>query len=88
MRHDQESQQLAKWLSSQNDDVRSRIQSIPPRVVETVVDYLLAWLENEEDVQVFFDGINVADESDGLAGELYGEDGWIERFSDPSTALD
>ena len=26
-------------------------------------------------------GENLAELSDGLCGELYGEDGWIERFS-------
>ncbi|WP_298021020.1 hypothetical protein [uncultured Campylobacter sp.] len=32
-------------------------------------------------------GENLAELSDGLCGELYGEDGWIEKFSGYPTSL-
>lgn len=35
----------------------------------------------ENDVQVFADGKNVVTLSDGIHGELFGEEGWQARFS-------
>lgn len=54
-------------------------------LVVKVVDYgmhnVLSMIESHDDVQLLYDGVNLAEVSDGLAGELYTEDGWIERFS-------
>ena len=48
---------------------------------------LLTALEMSDDVALSVRGVSVADVSDGLAGELFGEHGWIRQFSafDPST---
>lgn len=52
-------------------------------VVNEVVHDVLWYFENSEDYRLVGPSDrSLADESDGLAGELYSEDGWIARFSD------
>jgi hypothetical protein len=56
-----------------------------PEVVDTVLHFLLWMIEHEKEIQL---GLRVNDKtyanlreiSDGLAGELYGQRGWIKRF--------
>jgi len=57
-----------------------------PQIVDTTLHHLLWTLEQEQSVNllakdehdVFY---NAREASDGLAGELYGDQGWIARFS-------
>jgi hypothetical protein len=35
----------------------------------------------EEGIAVVVDGCNIAEHSDGLQGELFGEDGWFAKYS-------
>ena len=63
------------------------ISSLVPDVVDSVLHHLLNWLEQEEVycVSAEIDGEtdkNISLSSDGFAGELYGQRGWIQRFSD------
>lgn len=65
---------------------RSLLRRLVPRIVDTTLHHLLWTLEGNEDitVSVTADGENcpnIASESDGLAGEVYGPAGWIARFS-------
>jgi hypothetical protein len=65
---------------------RRALERIVPAFVDTVIHHMVWMFEQEETVriQVQADGAksaNLAAESDGLAGELYGDDGWIARFS-------
>lgn len=63
------------------------IKDLVPEIVDTTIHNLLWTLEQEEmidvTVNVDVDGklASLKDVSDGLAGELYTEDGWIFRFS-------
>lgn len=62
------------------------IRWLIPQVVDTTLHHLLWTLEQEETVNVAVktEGAEIAslrEASDGLAGELYSEDGWIARFS-------
>jgi len=56
-----------------------------PQVVENTIQKLLSALEQDESVfvSVVSDGVvtpDIKEMSDGLAGELFGEAGWIARF--------
>jgi hypothetical protein len=68
-------------LSSQSE----LINDLVPKIVDTTLHHLLWTLEQEESIDVTInDGnkpVSIKDISDGLAGELYTEDGWINRFS-------
>jgi hypothetical protein len=37
--------------------------------------------EQEEEIDLIVDGVNLREASDGLAGELYGEDGLVAKYS-------
>lgn len=42
---------------------------------------MLFMLEEHEEIEMLYAGENIVEESDGLSGELYTEDGWIEKYS-------
>ncbi|MFD1425569.1 epimerase [Kroppenstedtia sanguinis] len=80
--------ELYEELASSFDKEQLNILSnLIPQIVDTTLHYTLACLEEEKDdvkVSVQVDQGTVDDlveASDGLAGELYTEDGWIARFS-------
>ncbi|MEZ3428796.1 MAG: hypothetical protein K1W36_00600 [Lachnospiraceae bacterium] len=52
-----------------------------PQVVDLCLHNILWMVEQEEDITLSFKEINLKDESDGLSGELYTEDGWIQKYS-------
>ncbi len=43
---------------------------------------MLCLFEEHDEFQIIVGGENIADISDGLSGELYTSDGWIEKFSE------
>lgn len=55
-------------------------------IVDTTLHHLLWTVEQEDLIEFTFKEddqiVNINEISDGLAGELYTEDGWISRFSD------
>lgn len=68
-------------LSGQNE----LINELVPKIVDTTLHHLLWILEQNKSIDVTInDGnkaVSIKEISDGLAGELYTEDGWINRFS-------
>lgn len=47
-------------------------------------DFLFGLVEAtdfQSGIELYVDGANVVNESDGLHGEIFGEDGWVCRFS-------
>jgi hypothetical protein len=81
----EESQKLHRLISDSGQS--ELIKDLVPEIVDTTLHNLLWMLEQEEliNVTVNVDGdekqASLKEESDGLAGELYTEDGWIYRFS-------
>jgi len=62
------------------------LHQLIPEIVDTTLHHLLWMIEQEKAVNLTLsdkDGEvhELRDLSDGLAGELYAEDGWIARFS-------
>ena len=56
-----------------------------PEVAESMLFHLLQWLDEEEQFRIAGEidqqkTENLAEDSDGFAGELFTEDGWISRF--------
>jgi hypothetical protein len=63
------------------------LQWLVPQVVDTTLHHLLWALEQDERVKVAVETedsvtASISEESDGLPGELYGDRGWIARFSE------
>lgn len=51
------------------------------KTVDQCMHNMLFMLEEHEEVEMLYAGENIVEESDGLSGELYTEDGWIEKYS-------
>jgi hypothetical protein len=73
-------------LVSFSEDQRRAFLSLVPEVVDTVLHHLLWMLEQEDNIRVGVTSFNeivpdLRDVSDGLAGELPSDQGWIARFS-------
>jgi hypothetical protein len=83
---DNESKNIFETLRSFSPEQIQIIINLFPKIVDTTLHHLLWTLEQEEDVNLLVKDkenkfINIREISDGLAGELYTEDGWISRFS-------
>lgn len=77
---------IREVLSPLSEEQRQVFLSLVPEIVDTVLHHLLWTFEQEDDVRigVVADDEDIAslnDVSDGLAGELYSDEGWIARFS-------
>ncbi len=77
---------LAPVLSAPRQE-SDAVAGLIPEVVDSVLHNLLSWLEQDEDysLSVRAQGEiikNILASSDGLAGELYGTRGWIQRFGE------
>ena len=71
-------------LSAGSNDLGSLV----PEVVDSVLHHLLRWTEEEHDFRIVGDVAgqvvdDLVEESDGFAGELHTDQGWIARFSNP-----
>lgn len=83
---DKESQKIFQTLKSFNSEQLEFITKLFPKIVDTTLHHLMWSLEQEEAINVVVKLdenllINIRGASDGLAGELYTEDGWISRYS-------
>ncbi len=63
----EEQKKIVLWLISQ--------------AVEKCVHNMLCLIDECEDVKLTYNQEDISKLSDGLAGELYADDGWISRFS-------
>ncbi len=68
-----------------SEDMSLTIERIVPEIVDSVLHHLLRWLEEDSDFKLSGEVagqilVDLAEESDGLAGELYTDEGWIARF--------
>ena len=70
-----------KALEANEDALRD----LTPYIVDTALAFMLAFLEANPDVKLLApagdDALDVAAATDSLEGELYGSEGWINRFS-------
>lgn len=78
---DEESIKLAGLIKTMSKQDKTVISQIIPLTVDLCIHNLLCMLEDDKDINISVNGIDVIEESDGLAGELYTEDGWILNYS-------
>ena len=65
----------------QLDGASKIVEKIIPQIVDLSIHNLLCMIEEDPNVVLQIENENLSEISDGLAGELYTEDGWIQRFS-------
>lgn len=81
-------QRIRERVASFDAEQIAVLQQLITQVVDSTLHHLLWTLEQESDririaVQTPAGEVpNLAEESDGFPGELYTENGWIERFSE------
>ncbi len=79
-------QELQGKLSRLSDDEKEVIRQIVEKIATGGLHDLLFALQEQADadgsVRVLVDGAEPAKLSDGMHGEIFGEDGWIARFSE------
>ncbi|CAM4503942.1 hypothetical protein FHS16_004556 [Paenibacillus endophyticus] len=77
------SKKISESYSTEQLEILTDIIS---QVVDTTLHNLLWTIEQEDQihlkVQLDEDAIDIKEASDGLAGELYTEDGWIIKYSE------
>ena len=80
-------ERVSQHLRSFAPEQREKLISLVPQIVDSVLHHLLWTIEQEASVDVLAKAgedrklQSVRDASDGLPGELYGDFGWIARFS-------
>lgn len=82
-----QSRMASTVVATLDDKQKELVDWLVPTIVDKSLHYLLyAFEQYDPEVAVIQyiaenDGKNVIEISDGLAGEVYGSDGWIARFS-------
>lgn len=79
---DKDSQLLFEKVNKLSKEQQLLINEIIPQIVDLSLHNMLCVFEEHDEFQIVIDGENIADISDGLSGELYTSDGWIEKFSE------
>lgn len=78
-------QNLQERLGAMSDDQREAIRDTAERLITTGMHGFLFAVQEDSDadgsIRLEVDGVEIAKTSDGLHGEIFTEDGWIERFS-------
>jgi len=80
-----------RYKNLEAENIRELVSSIKnPAVLDTIIlnvidsvifQVLLMLEENNVTLNGDWGSFNARDDSDGLRGEIFGEDGWIEKFS-------
>lgn len=78
----EDSQRLFERVNKLSEEQQLLINEIIPQIVDLSLHNMLCVFEEHDEFQIVIDGENIADISDGLSGELYTSDGWIEKFSE------
>jgi hypothetical protein len=78
-------EKLQESVATFSDFEKQVVRDIAENIITTGMHDLLFALQEESDadgaIRLFVDGKEVAKLSDGLHGEIFGEDGWIVRYS-------
>ena len=89
---DRESTEFAQSFAGFSEEERLAVEAVVPKVAELALHNLLSLLEEEQESEGGLrlvlnraEGmVDLAETSDGLAGELYGARGWMSLFGDVS----
>ena len=79
---DKDSQLLFEQVNKLSEEQKLLINKIIPQIVDLSLHNMLCMFEEHNEFQIVIDRENIAEISDGLSGELYTSDGWIEKFSE------
>ncbi|MCG8710683.1 hypothetical protein JHU04_003982 [Brenneria sp. 4F2] len=72
---------LHHLLSEFDEKQKKAIKTLIIESIDRTIFNFLFMFEEDEDKKILASDVNINQISDGLAGELFTEDGWINRFS-------
>lgn len=77
---------IRELLTNFNKEQIEIIIKLVPTVVDTSLHYFLDMIDSSDEIKLLFkegdlNYIDIKELSDGLAGELYSDEGWIAKFS-------
>ena len=78
---DEDSKKLYSRLEKLDIQEMELIKDIIPQIIDLTFHNMLFMIENDDEIKLMIKNKDLKEESDGLAGELYSEDGWIKKFS-------
>jgi hypothetical protein len=89
---DQASKQIEAELAKVPESTQKLLEAFATGLVDSTLHDLLSFFEGTEEFLIAFqenenDLVDLKEISDGLAGELVTEEGWISRFSDLGAIL-
>ncbi|MGM3181506.1 MULTISPECIES: hypothetical protein [Dickeya] len=73
--------ELHNLLSDFDEKQKKVIKDLITECVDNTVFNFLFMFEEDENKKILSSDVNVNEISDGLSGELFTEDGWINKFS-------
>ena len=79
---DEESRKLYERTLDLIEEQKKLLEDIIPKVIDLSIHNMLCMFEDHTDFEIVKDGENIVEMSDGLSGELYTSDGWIDRYSE------
>lgn len=74
-------QSIQEKLSEFAERQREKILWFITKAVDQSMHNMLFMMEEHKELQVIYDMENIVEDSDGLSGELYTDDGWIKKYS-------
>lgn len=74
-------QKIQEKIKTFDQEQMDALEWMVPHIVDLCLHNMLWMAEQQEDITLLFQGTELREESDGLAGELYTEDGWIQKYS-------
>ena len=77
----EDDQALFRRYESLDDNAKGLIKDLIPLIVDTSLHFTLCMIEDSDDFTLCIGEDDIRDLSDGLAGELYGNEGWIAKYS-------
>ena len=75
-------QLIKKKIAILNEEQIEVLKELILEIVDCSLDSMLFMIEGDPELQLIFQGVDLKEVSDGLSGELYTEDGWIQKFSE------
>jgi len=74
-------QNIQEKIKAFDKEQMETVEWLIPQVVDLCLHNMLWMVEQEEEITLLYQGAELREESDGLSGELYTEDGWIQKYS-------
>ena len=74
-------EEIQEKLKGFTEEQKQTLEYIISQTVDNTLHNLLWMVEENDEIELNYKGENLKEISDGLCGELYSEDGWIQKYT-------